>query len=86
MIIDKDIPLPSKVRGRKAKYKFAEMEVGDSFFAEGDSSVQVSILTCAKRHLPKRFVTQKAEQKGTQTVSGIDLPDIKQGFRCWRAE
>jgi hypothetical protein len=80
MKIDKDIPLPEKVRGRKAKYKFADMEIGDSFFIEGDGSIQVSILTCAKRHLPKRFTTQKATQAGSEQ----DL--VRQGFRCWRVE
>lgn len=82
MNIDKDIPIPEKVRGRKAKYKFADMEKGDSFFAEGDSSVQVSILTCAKRHLPKRFVTQKATKSETQYGIEVIIP----GFRCWRVE
>lgn len=79
MNIDKDIPLPDKVRGRKAKYDFKAMEVGDSFFAVGDSSVQVSILTCAKRHLPKKFITQKDSLKGEDG-------EVRQGFRCWRAK
>lgn len=82
MNIDKDIPVPDKVRGRKAKYKFADMEIGDSFFAKGEASVQVSILTCAKRHLPKRFVTQKA----TKTEVEGRLNVVKQGFRCWRVK
>ena len=29
--IEKGIPLPKNTRGRKLKYPFAEMEVGDSF-------------------------------------------------------
>lgn len=82
MNIDKNIPVPSKVRGRKAKYKFADMEIGDSFFAEGQASVQVSILTCAKRHLPKKFVTQKATVGEGDKGDGI----IKNGFRCWRVK
>lgn len=80
MDIEKNIPIPEKVRGRKAKYEFGKMEIGDSFFAEGEASVQVSILTCAKRHLPKRFITQKATQPGSES----DL--VKHGFRCWRVE
>lgn len=82
MKIDKDIPIPDKVRGRKPKYKFAEMEVGDSFFAEGDGSTQVSILTCARRHKPKTFITQKATMKA---VEG-GLHTVLKGFRCWRTE
>jgi hypothetical protein len=81
MDIEKNIPIPKKVRGRKAKYDFAAMDIGDSFFAEGEASIQVSILTCAKRHLPKRFITQKATQAGSENVLAI-----KHGFRCWRTE
>lgn len=80
MEINKDIPIPDKVRGRKAKYDFKAMEVGDSFFAVGDSSVQVSILTCAKRHLPKKFITQKGTQESS--VEGL----FEKGFRCWRVK
>ncbi len=82
MDIENDIPIPEKVRGRKAKYEFGKMEKGDSFFAEGEASVQVSILTCAKRHLPKRFVTQKATKE--EIEGGLRV--IKHGFRCWRVE
>jgi hypothetical protein len=74
MKIEKDIPIPKNVRGRKIKYRFAEMKVGDSFFTAGDSRVQVSILTCAKRHLPLKFITQMAEV------------NKRKGYRCWRTE
>ncbi len=74
MKIEKDIPIPKRIRGRTPKYDFQAMEIGHAFFTEGDSSIQVSILTCAKRHAPKRFVTKKAT-KGN-----------KKGYRCWRVE
>lgn len=74
MKIEKDIPIPKNVRGRKIKYKFHVMKTGDSFFTAGDSRVQISILTCAKRHRPKRFITQMAVVKG------------RKGYRCWRVE
>lgn len=74
MKIEKDIPVPERIRGRNPKYDFQAMELGDSFFTEGESSVQVSILTCAKRHAPKRFVTKKVTVKS------------KKGYRCWRVK
>jgi hypothetical protein len=72
MKIEKDIPIPKNVRGRKTKYMFQDMEIGDSFFTTGGSSKQVSILTCAKKHLPKKFITEMTTVKG------------KKGYRCWR--
>ena len=74
MKIENNVPVPENVRGRKPKYDFKSMNIGDSFFAKGDGSIQVSILTCAKRHHPKRFITQKA------------VVEKEKGFRCWRVE
>lgn len=74
MNIEKDIPIPKRIRGRNPKYDFQAMNIGDSFFTEGDSSAQVSVLTCAKRHMPLRFVTKKVTEKK------------KKGYRCWRVE
>lgn len=79
MKIENDVPVPENVRGRKPKYDFKSMKIGDSFFAEGDGSTQVSILTCAKRHSPKRFITQKATQ-------AQERGKAVKGFRCWRVE
>ncbi len=72
--IEKDVPIPEKRRGREMKYDFAAMEVGHSFFAVGDSKTQVSILTCARRHRPKKFITKREEVDG------------EQGYRCWRTK
>jgi hypothetical protein len=74
MNIEKDIPIPKNIRGRKTKYQFQAMEIGHSFFTAGDSRIQRSILTSAKKHLPKRFITQMAVVKR------------KKGYRCWRVE
>lgn len=70
--IETGIPVPN--RGRKPKYDFKGMEVGDSFFVEGDSKAQISILTCARRKHPQKFITRKATE------------GEKKGYRCWRAE
>lgn len=74
MKIETDIPIPKNVRGRKTKYRFQDMEVGNSFFMAGGSSVQVSILTCAKRHMPRKFITEMA------------MVGKRKGYRCWRTE
>jgi hypothetical protein len=72
--IETDVPVPRKTRGREAIYQFDDMNVGDSFFVEGDSKIQVSVLTCARRKLPKKFVTQR------------EIKDGVSGYRCWRAK
>ncbi len=74
MKIEKNVPIPKRIRGRNPKYDFQAMDVGDSFFVIGGSSKQVSVLTCAKRHKPKRFITKKVTEKS------------KKGYRCWRVE
>lgn len=69
--IEKNIPPPSRGGpGRKHKYPFREMEVGDSFFYRG---LRGTIVSCAnyfgKRNNAK-FVTRKEND----------------GFRIWRIE
>ena len=66
--IEKGIPL-SLVKSH-SKYPFAEMEVGDSVFIDGATSV--TIATCYKYLKPKKFSARKAEKDG---VSGV---------RVWR--
>jgi hypothetical protein len=72
--IDKDIPIPAKTRGRDAIYNFDDMDIGDSFFVEGDSKIQISVLTCARRKKPKKFVTKK------------EICEERIGYRCWRVK
>jgi hypothetical protein len=72
--IVKNIPIPTKTRGRDAIYDFDIMDVGDSFFVEGDSKIQISVLTCARRKKPKQFVTKK------------EVCGSKNGYRCWRVK
>lgn len=67
--IQKGLPTPNK---RLNRYPFAKMEVGDSFFAPLTPSA--SILTSARRHLPKRFTTRSVVENGVR------------GVRVWRYE
>ena len=75
--IDKDVPMPD-VRGglgRKIKYPWPDMEVGDSFLV-GDAAKSKKglyhsiIFSPSKRYAPKRF-----SQRATP-----------EGLRVWRVE
>jgi hypothetical protein len=71
--IDKGLPAPSGRSGRPPKYPFRELEVGDSFFVEGDPrKLSGSVLGCAKNIVGKRFSSQKTTHNG------------KPGIRVWR--
>lgn len=65
--ITKGVPAP---RGRRAKYPFRDMDIGDSFFAPGSSVI--GIHGCARRHRPMRFTCRSVVENG---VAGI---------RVWR--
>lgn len=53
--IDKNIPIPQKLR--KAKYPWADMEVGDSFLVEGVSKFH-GIWSANKKFKPKHFISE----------------------------
>jgi len=65
--ITKGLPAP---RGRRAKYPFRDMEIGDSFFSPKSSVI--GIHGCARRHRPMRFTCRSVVEDG---VAGI---------RVWR--
>ena len=65
--ITKGLPTP---RGRKSKYPFREMEVGDSFFSPRSSVI--GIHGCARRHRPMKFTCRSVVEN---SVAGI---------RVWR--
>lgn len=70
--IDKDIPVPKQVgTGRKNKYPFDALEVGDSFFVK-DAKVKTLSRTCGShgKRLSRKFTSR--------TVDG--------GVRVWRTE
>lgn len=68
IIIDKDIPPPENKPGPQTKYPWADMDVGDSFFAEGKSTNHFSTTTKRYRDKGWKFTTR--------TVDG--------GTRVWR--
>ena len=72
--IDKGVPLPPVPAkggaGRKPKYPWREMQVGDSFFAASDKKLFST--TKAGQSLNMKFATRKTEENGVR------------GFRVWR--
>ncbi len=75
--IEKDVPMPAprartpkrRTAGARAKYPFAQMEVGDSFFAEDAMQAEIASTACmAGQRLGYRFATR-------QSVGGV---------RVWR--
>lgn len=72
--IEKNVPIPDAMRfGKPRKYPFAEMDVGDSFFAPnvGISAMAGSITYASKRH-GKKFATRFLTENGVK------------GVRVWR--
>ena len=69
--IDKKVPMSDNRVGRKGKYPFAEMEVGDSFFVEDVKSSAIrNLASTTGQRLGKRFSVR---------ISG-------DGYRVWRTE
>lgn len=72
--IDKGIPIPRHSKGPKPKYPFAQMSIGDSFFAaEGKSTISASSCQNAKRH-------------GGKFTMRATVEDGVPGYRVWRIE
>ena len=68
IVIEKNVPAPANPRRRK--YPFAEMEVGDSFFAP---NIKISSVTYSfARHPGKKFTARTVTENGVK------------GFRVWR--
>lgn len=60
--IEKGVPLPSDERGRAAKYPWAEMEIGDSFFLKDGSSSSISgAASNAGKRLGFKFSTREMD-------------------------
>ena len=70
-----DMPLPPKKKaGIEPKYPYAELSIGEYFFAPGATSNYPLAATGNKRHAPKRFEQRRIKING---VSGLGV---------WRVE
>lgn len=76
MIIEKNIPIPSGtgITGRRAKYPFGEMEVGDSLFIDNEPRGSQSGASMASKQHGARY-----GKKFTSRTEG-------NGVRIWRVE
>lgn len=72
--IDKGIPIPAPNNGPKPRYPFAQMSVGDSFFAAKSRN---TILASALRH---------ANIHGGKFSTRATVEDGVAGYRVWRIE
>lgn len=71
--IDKNVALPTS--GANAKYPFADLSIGDSFFAPGRTSAQISPCTAhAQRERGGKFTARTVTENGVK------------GVRVWRIE
>jgi len=74
--IDKNVPIPEDVHSageKRATYPFADLEIGDSFFVEGKTTM-TSTLNSASRRLGFKFASK------VEVVNGVE------GLRIWRTE
>jgi hypothetical protein len=75
--IDKDIPIPTKMQlGRRSKYPFDIMDVGDSFFVPGrdGKSFGGTVTAARKRYTDMSFEMRTVKEDGVV------------GVRVWRTE
>lgn len=69
--IDRDVPLPAIRRGRpKLLYPWAQMEIGDSFWAPKRSVI--CIATARRKRHGEEYTTRREDHDGVR------------GFRVWR--
>lgn len=60
--LDQTIPIPQSAAGRKSKYPFADMKLGDSFFAPvKTTALHSSAISYNKRHSLKMKFTTRPE-------------------------
>ena len=72
--IDENVPLPPQNRGRKSKYPFYELEVGQSFFVPDEFKKKITgYIGYARKCLPKRKFTARSVEEGED-----------KGIRVWR--
>ena len=72
--IDKGIPLPAAVGGRKPKYPLLDMQIGDSFFVAKPPSVMYATTSYYSKKYGGEFTLAKWEENG---VSGTRIWRVK---------
>ena len=68
--IEDGVGIPNRVRNRKSKNPFAQMEVGQSFYVEQSNSPSSAAASFCRSNEGFKFVTRRE----------------KDGYRVWRIE
>lgn len=74
-VIEKNVPIPEAPK----KYPFMDMEIGDSFFAEGTQPTRLNNSTSSARKAGRRFTMRSVTEENAE---GKEV----QGTRVWRVE
>lgn len=85
--IEKDIPIPPKMRGQNAKYPFNEMEIGDSVFVPVEDVQNCNRPNSAVSSAANVYAKRSGKKMITRTIREND--EIKGriiGFRVWRID
>jgi hypothetical protein len=61
IVIEKNIPLPTETRGRKSKYPWDKMEIGDSFYC---ASKGAYVLTARQQKVTSHKYACRRERDG----------------------
>lgn len=78
--IDKNIPIYEGNRGKKRKYPFSEMEIGDSFAIPCDEMKECHRIQCTI--VSSSYRNKKV--KGRMFTTRVSLANKE--VRCWRIE
>ena len=78
--IDKNLPMPKKIflESESAKYPFASMEVGDSFFVPHKPDID------ARKALTHMTSAQYSWRKTRGSNFKFRCRTVEGGLRCWR--
>jgi len=77
MNIQSNIPIPSPDRGRKRKYPFPDMAIGDSFFLPNCNTARM-------RSTVHNSATSFAKKTGKKFTTRTTVEDSVPGLRIWR--
>ncbi len=79
--IDKNIPIPERNQvGRKTKYPFAEMEIGDSFLSRCDTADAKKVFS-VKTNMHRSASYHKQQEGAKRSYRTRIEPE---GIRMWR--
>lgn len=85
------IPLPDAMgRGQRAKYPFAEMQIGESFEFVGDkllANIRNAMGKYQTNHPDYRFATRTVGEREVESEHmGVKTKTVQKVYRCWRIE